>query len=207
MAHGPRLVARSDASMCVRKDSCTAGVAAEVLLWWDHQRSRRLCWCSYHLRISDLHIAEWIGILLSAWLLCHVPDQSIKDAGPIRHVDVHTDRQNLAPDCGGCPTWSELSKEISSIYSRAARPLSVTWTDRQAGFMRPVHYLARDARQQRVVRINECCLHALLTRNDRLHLALLAMDRAADERNAAEGKTASQSVGELDELEQECMQM
>ena len=178
------LLGRSDASMFDHDSS--AGVAAEVLVFIDEQTFLSVAREEYHFPISNIHLAEFVGVLLSAHLL-HLPavaatarDFVSAQGLPPRFASavLHTDRQSLCPDCQGCPLLQALHRRIMRLYNLETGQIWVQWTRRADPWMLPVNAAARRRRSRTVFPVAFTELGSMLPRNSELQVALLEMAAA-----------------------------
>ena len=93
------LVGRSDASM--HRSGVSAGIGGEAILFYDHQHWEVIATLQYHISTADIHVAEWMGVLLITHAFTQ-PETVEQIRGCLScdaEIVIHTDRQTLTPDC------------------------------------------------------------------------------------------------------------
>ena len=178
------LAARSDASM--HANGRSAGIAAEVLVFIDHQRYERIAHATYHFPISNIDVAELVAVLLSAVLLSS-PTTALRArafaaaegvAPRFASAALHTDRDGLVPDCRRCSVLEALKRRIMPLYNLAADDIRVQWTRREDPWMVPMDTAARGSREKMVIPVSFSILGSVLHRNADLQVTLYRMSAA-----------------------------
>ena len=121
------LVGRSDASM--HRSGVSAGIGAEAILFYDHQHSEVIATLKYHISTANIHVAEWMGVLLITHAFTQ--PEAVKQVRGYLSCDaeivIQIDWQILAPWFGctlqGDPYWiiikfyTDLTEQVASHAS------------------------------------------------------------------------------------------
>ena len=114
----------------------------------------------------DIHTAEKVGVLLSAFLLTL---KATRDAMEEHHlqwvqeeIDIYTDRETVQADYAACGVWQVFQTKIGRRYGIPEESVKVVWCGRATPLMRPVHALAKGTRKESIAAVMDLLPYATL---------------------------------------------